>query len=1130
MRPVLLRLGCLILFAALCYRKVPVHADPPADPAILWSIGQADNSSDEFGLAPAPHPFDTAASSPKDWPQTQSAGENNSRHLRFLLPEPTPAAVELVLDFNFTAVAPESVEIRLNGNSGAARIQPAYAPDLDQRTSYLPTYSRQQLRIPMDGMLLHAGANELAITFQGEAGSVNWDHLALRRAAPAATEGRLEPTLFYRRRNGLLVEIVEAVIRHAAPLRAFELKLEAGATRLRRTVPSPAAFGEERVELELPATPGPYRLTVTAAQETRSFTGQFTPEKQWRLFAGLKIHNDIGFTDYQQNVQALDVRNTDGALDLLARFPFYKFNLEDGWLVDNYFQARTAPRRRQLISMAASRRLGVNAFYLNLLTGLATGEELYRSLYFARRLQAKHAIPALDFACITDAPSHSWFLPTLLAENGVKGFAVGSNQFRAPLLQNSSLNEDSPFWWQGADGTRLLSWYARNYQGLFRITGNNPSPEKMRRTITQFLARYRRANYPVDAVLLYGLYTDNAVVGHGDAAVIEQWNREFAYPTIIPATDADYYNYIKERFGPGLPTYRGDGGAYWEDGAASTAAETALNRETQRLLPAAETASALATLFDSELAYPAVELDDAWKNLLFYDEHSWGSHYAVSQPGRPSVEAQWQYKRGYATRGNWLACDVLLRSLNQLVQHISIDGPTLFVFNFQPDARTDIVETELGEKQELFDAATGAAIPLDLRRAEKGFRVVRFLAESVPGFGYKAYLVKTGAAAPNSPGTVAESRYYRLEIDPRTGAIVHLQDKELGRDLVDSAAPYQLNELLYAEGGAGSRLIEDIADHPPASLTLHRQQLRHLHIEQSPLGIRVRVRAQARNVPEIESEILLYDRLKRVDFVNRLRKTAVTQKEAVYFAFPFALKRPQFAYQVQNALVRPDADQLPGAGREWFATQNLITVRDAATAIAWATPDAPLVTLGDINRGTWPRHFQAERGHIFSYPMNNYWFTNYRAAQGGEFEFRYSLSSASAIAPDALAGFDAATRSPLLVYGHFDKLHVPLDAVKRRMPAPAGRFLELAGSPASIETFKRTEDGRAWLLRLRNPLPEAGRVTLRSPLFPLAEAWLANGVEDPLRPLRVVNGAAVIPLPAHRFTTIRIRLSPPSAR
>lgn len=102
--------------------------------------------------------------------------------------------------------------------------------------------------------------------------------------------------------------------------------------------------------------------------------------------------------------------------------------------------------------------------------------------------------------------------------------------------------------------------------------GDSPSVEDLRRTLPQFLARYQRPDYPVNAVLLYGLYTDNADLNGGEAEIIKQWNETYAYPKIIPATDGAYYDYLAANFSDELPVRRGDGGAYWEDGAGSTAA------------------------------------------------------------------------------------------------------------------------------------------------------------------------------------------------------------------------------------------------------------------------------------------------------------------------------------------------------------------------------------------------------------------------------------------------------------------------------------------------------------------------------------------------------------------------------
>ena len=63
-------------------------------------------------------------------------------------------------------------------------------------------------------------------------------------------------------------------------------------------------------------------------------------------------------------------------------------------------------------------------------------------------------------------------------------------------------------------------------------------------------------------------------------------------------------------------------------------------------------------------------------------------------------------------------------------------------------------------------------------------------------------------------------------------------------------------------------------------------------------------------------------------------------------------------------------------------------------AITWATPDAPLCCFQDINRGKWQTKLDFTNGHLYAYVMNNYWFTNYLAGQGGELQRSASRSPA----------------------------------------------------------------------------------------------------------------------------------------
>jgi alpha-mannosidase len=268
---------------------------------------------------------------------------------------------------------------------------------------------------------------------------------------------------------------------------------------------------------------------------------------------------------------------------------------------------------------------------------------------------------------------------------------------------------------------------------------------------------------------------------------------------------------------------------------------------------------------------------------------------------------------------------------------------------------------------------------------------------------------------------------------------------------------------------------------------------------------------------------LLYEKIKRVDIVNTVDKDETRAKEAVYFAFPFAAQKPAFEYQIQNGWVRPNEDQMPGACREWFTPQNVVHVSDGEFSTAFATPDAPLVTLTDINRGKWPTHLEIVNGHIYSYVMNNYWFTNYRAQQGGQFKFRYSITSGKNVSRETLAQFDADTRTPVFAYPFFSSFSAQIAQADRPMPAASGSFFNCDATNLQFVAFKEAEDNDGWVLRLREIGGKKGEATVVFPRLNLKEAQLCNGVEENKQKLASTATSLKVPFKPNEFITVRLK-------
>ena len=91
-----------------------------------------------------------------------------------------------------------------------------------------------------------------------------------------------------------------------------------------------------------------------------------------------------------------------------------------------------------------------------------------------------HLPPARD-AKLTDVPSHSRVLPTVLKNAGVDFLHLGCNPGSA------SPQVPTLFWWQGPDGSRLLTFYRAEYYG----SGILP-PEELVRVQKGILHKYYR--------------------------------------------------------------------------------------------------------------------------------------------------------------------------------------------------------------------------------------------------------------------------------------------------------------------------------------------------------------------------------------------------------------------------------------------------------------------------------------------------------------------------------------------------------------------------------------------------------------------------------------------------------------
>ena len=106
----------------------------------------------------------------------------------------------------------------------------------------------------------------------------------------------------------------------------------------------------------------------------------------------------------------------------------------------------------------------------------------------------------------------------------------------------------------------------------------------------------------------------------------------------------DFFHDFEQKHGKQIPEFSGDLTPYWEDGAGSTARETAMNRASADRLSQASTLYVMR----NQRNYSQAKFDEAWKNVLLYSEHTWGAWCSISKPDDAFTLDQWKVKGAFA--------------------------------------------------------------------------------------------------------------------------------------------------------------------------------------------------------------------------------------------------------------------------------------------------------------------------------------------------------------------------------------------------------------------------------------------------------------------------------------------------
>jgi len=799
-----------------------------------------------------------------------------------------------------------------------------------------------------------------------------------------------------------------------------------------------------------------------------------------------KSHFDIGYTHLASEViERYRTRTIEQALAVVDENKDLPADQQFVWTIPGWpmkkiledWEGQTPERRRRVRAAFKDGRFAVHALPVTMQTEFMEPEGMVRGLGHASALAREAGRPLPTGAKMTDVPSHSRFLPTLLRHAGVHFLHLGCNPGSAP--------PEVPFlfWWEGPDGSRVLTMYSASY-------GNGLLPPGGWKHKTWIAMIMGSDNKPPPS--------PEKVRGH-----IEEIRRKLPGVRVRVGSLSDFGDRMMQEDLDDLPVITKDMPDTWNHGQMCDPEGMILNRQAVPELSVAETLHSLLAGWQAPAGDPAATLAAGYENSMLFYEHTWGGaidwlgkyQSAENYIGRMTnwhygdrwraelktdkfdrIMASWEEHTDYARNAADFSSSALDDGMQALARAVDTAGPRTVLFNPLPWKR---------------DAVVAGSLIRD-----------------IPAGGYVTLPGPRNSPAPEAvsikPGKTHENRHFKVVLDPATGSIRSLVDKRSGRELVDTSSEHGFGQYLHEKFSAdevaayckayirGEQTPEDLYEYgwayaqigkpnmPPASevpyraltpskgtLTATRQgatTILEMHFPGEEDGV---------DYP-VSTRVLLHDDAPWVDLEVTIEKPADNLPEASWICLPFKIDSPRFRVGRNGFIMDPAHDIIAGSNRYMYAVGTGTAIFDEqGRGVGVCAPDTPLLSLGEPGCWKFDRSHVPEKPAAYFNLFNNQWSTNYRLWNEGKWTYRFRIWS-----------FDQYDPAASLVTPSLEMRHPVRTA---SADAPAGKLpsrqsgLHVSRPGVLVTAFGSNPDGEGTLLRLWEQAGVSGELSVRLP-------------------------------------------------
>ena len=785
-------------------------------------------------------------------------------------------------------------------------------------------------------------------------------------------------------------------------------------------------------------------------------------------------HTDVGYTDRQEKIAWNHAKYLESVVGILrcaerdGKWAGFCWNVESFWMLEQFLRRGKAGDQQDFWRFVKEGKIGLSASFLNC-SDLMDDMILRETLAKCAQTAKEHGV-SVESAMTADINGYPWGYVSAMADAGVKhllsavhthhGFhAVGKKQF--------------PFYWEGPDGQKMLVWQTEHYHlgneiNIHQLSGQYgymihdglPNTgltnwELSKRRLFNYARQLKQDGYPYDfcPILVSGLCTDNSPPGPGVIEFVHRWNAENGDQIQLEMTTMDRFFQEVERRAGALPTYRGDWTDWWADGTCSTPASVSHYREAVRKYHICRTMDPDCAIVPRDL------LDQARQDLMLYAEHTWGFSSSVGEPAHPMVNLLDMRKTLYAARANEavsLCVDALCESLGETPMILTEDY-RLHAVNPNPVPLTAVARIDLEilfshRHFRLVNEATGEDAPFQISQVARGKEFNIFV--RLKPLEHASFRLEE--LPPPPPPMIGVTCDYGADgvkdlaldrwRDPDWACTpfeimtpyLHIR-WELGRGVTSIFDRKRNRELINGQGECAFEPIYEftpVRTDPCAERRAMGRNRKAMHTQRDfgrltdarvtdfgPVFSRVILTYQVKGSSSTELILTAYHDIPKLDVDYRLHKESRLEPENVYLALPFAQENAVLYADKTGCVFRPRMDQLPGACADYYEIQNAALWMEKDGALMIETQDAPMIWMGtllphDIRLAGDPEQKNTDR--VYSWVMNNFWETNFKASLGGFYQFHYSLRLLSQTEPEACFQIARAENTGLLAFPSFD--------------------------------------------------------------------------------------------------------------